>query len=170
MSTLMVTGHRPNKLIGGYNYKSEFNMILRNELYRYISESNCNHFISGGALGVDQMFALEVIHFKKDNPGINITLEIAVPCHKHSSKWLPKSVEIYEYILKNADKVTLVTDADYFPKLMQIRNEYMVNNATYILAVWDGTSGGTKNCIDYAKSKAKLIHVINPNTMENYEI
>jgi uncharacterized phage-like protein YoqJ len=166
MSTLMVTGHRPNKLIGGYDYKSEMNMILRNELYRIISESDCNHFISGGALGVDQLFALEVIRLKKDNPEMGIILEIAVPCRNHSSKWFPKSIEIYDYILKHADKVTLVTDAEYAPRLMQIRNEYMVNNADFVLAVWDGSAGGTKNCIDYAKSKGKLIEYLNPNTME----
>ena len=40
---------------------------------------------------------------------------------------------------------------------MQERNIFMVDRADEILAVWNGTSGGTKNCIDYAKKQNKII-------------
>jgi uncharacterized phage-like protein YoqJ len=36
---------------------------------------------------------------------------------------------------------------------MQKRNEYIVDNSSLLLSLWDGTSGGTKNCLDYAKKK-----------------
>lgn len=37
----------------------------------------------------------------------------------------------------------------------------MVNNTDYIIAVWNGTSGGTKNGIDYANSQGrKVVYII----------
>ena len=50
----------------------------------------------------------------------------------------------------------------YKPYLMQKRNEYMVDHADEVIAVWNGNSGGTKNCVEYAIKQQKLIHRINP--------
>ena len=38
----------------------------------------------------------------------------------------------------------------------------MVDNSDIIIAVWDGTKGGTYNCVQYAKKKNKEIIQINP--------
>ena len=32
---------------------------------------------------------------------------------------------------------------------MQKRNEFMVDNSDLVVAVWNGTSGGTANCLAY---------------------
>lgn len=45
---------------------------------------------------------------------------------------------------------------------MQKRNEYMVNLADKVIAVWGGSSGGTANCVRYAKSVGKEIIIIKP--------
>jgi uncharacterized phage-like protein YoqJ len=34
---------------------------------------------------------------------------------------------------------------------MQIRNEWMVDHCDLLVALWDGSPGGTGNCIRYAK-------------------
>ena len=39
----------------------------------------------------------------------------------------------------------------------------MVDHSDRVLAVWDGSSGGTKNCIDYAKEKMVPVDFILPN-------
>jgi uncharacterized phage-like protein YoqJ len=44
---------------------------------------------------------------------------------------------------------------------MQIRNEWMVDNAHIVLALWDGSSGGTGNCIKYANRKSVNKPIIN---------
>ncbi len=46
---------------------------------------------------------------------------------------------------------------------MQKRNEWMVDNCDMLVAVWDGTDGGTYNCIDYAKRMKKPRILIDPN-------
>ena len=46
---------------------------------------------------------------------------------------------------------------------MQRRNEYMVDKADTLIAVWNGTSGGTANCVKYAKKKGVDIVRLDPN-------
>lgn len=45
---------------------------------------------------------------------------------------------------------------------MQKRNEWMVDRIDELLAIYNGTPGGTKNCIDYAKKLGKPITIICP--------
>ena len=45
---------------------------------------------------------------------------------------------------------------------MQLRNIWMVDRSQYIIGVWDGTEGGTANCIEYAKKKDINILIIKP--------
>ena len=45
---------------------------------------------------------------------------------------------------------------------MQKRNEYMVDKCDILLAVWDGSAGGTNNCVKYARKLDKEIIIIDP--------
>lgn len=157
--TICVTGHRPNKLYG-YDLKNPKWIELKNNLKSILIENQCNEAISGMALGVDTVFAIAVLELK--NEGHNIKLHCAIPCKNHSCKWIRESVDLYNYILSKADKVCIVTDEEYKPWLMQKRNEYMVNNSDIIIAVWDGTNGGTANCVRYAEKQNKKIIRITP--------
>lgn len=38
----------------------------------------------------------------------------------------------------------------------------MVDNSDFVIAVWDGTKGGTANCVRYAKKLNKELVAINP--------
>lgn len=40
---------------------------------------------------------------------------------------------------------------------MQKRNEYMVDLADIVIAVWDGSASGTGNCVRYAERCGKQI-------------
>lgn len=115
------------------------------------------------ALGVDTVFALATLELR--DLGLPIELECAIPCRNHSSKWFDNSVKVYNAILEQADYETLVSDCEYNNNVMQIRNVYMVDNCDVLIAVWDGTSGGTANCVKYAESIGKRIIRINPNTI-----
>lgn len=41
-----------------------------------------------------------------------------------------------------------------------IRNALMVDNATHVLAFWNGVSKGTKHTIDYARKKKLAIKIV----------
>ena len=156
---ICVTGHRPNKLYG-YDLNDPNWTKLKDKLKELLIENNCSEAISGMALGVDTIFALAVLELK--NEGHNIKLHCAIPCRNHSKMWRMESVIIYNEILKQADTVKLVSDEEYRPWHMQRRNVYMVGLSDKVIAVWDGSSGGTGNCVKYAEKENKEIIRINP--------
>lgn len=156
---IAVTGHRPNKMYG-YNIYNEQWLKLKETFKKLLVENNCNEAVTGMALGVDTVFALAVLELKRE--GYNIKLHCAIPCKNHSCKWNKESVDLYNDILSKADFVKLVSDEEYKPYLMQKRNEYMVHLVDKVIAVWDGTKSGTKNCIEYAKRCNKEVIIITP--------
>lgn len=156
---ICVTGHRPNKLYG-YNFSDPRYQKLKEQFKSILKENKCDEAITGMALGVDTVFALAVLELK--NEGYNIKLHCAIPCKNHSCKWGKESVDQYNYILSKADTVKLVSEEEYKPWLMQKRNEYMVDLADKVIAVWDGSKSGTANCVKYAERIGKEIIKIEP--------
>jgi uncharacterized phage-like protein YoqJ len=158
---LCVTGHRPNKL-WGYDYNAPQYQVLKDKIKNLLVrciKKDVNHFVSGMALGVDTLFAEVVLELREE---YDITLECAIPCLNQSAKWVVEANNIWQRICEKADKITYVSDQPYTSSCMQKRNEYMVDNTDIVLAIWDGTAGGTKNCVDYAKRKGKYILHIDP--------
>ena len=165
------TGHRPSKLPGGYYYYCEENIQLGRELRREILElikNGANHFICGGALGVDQIAFMVLQKLKKQ--GHKITVEIAVPFRYQYIKWSEEQRKLYFQQIQQADKITYVDELDlynlslpprtYNVQKLEMRNRYMVDNSDVVIAVWNGTPSGTKNCIDYAYKNHKIVRII----------
>lgn len=161
MKTLCVTGHRPDSLPWKKNTESslckDFLLTLKGNI-KFAISNGYTHFIAGGALGVDTLFALTVIELKAE--GENITLEIAVPCKTQSKSWSEANRNLYDYILSKADEVTYLAE-NYYVFCMQKRNEYMVNKSDCVLCCYNGKkSGGTYNTIKLAqRMNKKLLHV-----------
>lgn len=177
MIKVCFTGHRPNKL-GGYDWNTHKNKDIMIELESIIIsivnkyQNEDIRFICGGALGIDQM-AFHICNNLKSKFN-RISLELAIPFKQQANAWIDESVKIYELQKSQADIVTYVDTIDkyiikgyevdkYYPAKMQKRNEYMVNQSDIVVAVWDGSSGGTGNCVRYAKKINKEIIFLNPN-------
>lgn len=75
-------------------------------------------------------------------------------------KWQEDSKERYENILKNADKITYVSNTNYFNGCMQKRNLYMVDNSSLLIAVFNGKAGGTKSTIELAMKRDLTIRLV----------
>jgi len=187
MKTICFTGHRPDKLKGGYNWDSLDNQKLRGKLWNLIVDlinttskdldEKDFKFIFGGAIGIDQVVFSICEELKQTivKHGIfTIKLELAIPFEKQASKWFERDVDRYELQKQHADIVTFVDSiegyefkgvpvGEYHPAKMQIRNRYMVNNSDIVIAVWNGSKGGTANCVNYAKKQGKEIIVMNPD-------
>jgi uncharacterized phage-like protein YoqJ len=144
------TGHRPTK-IGGYDETHPLRVRIRAALSTAIDRAigeGFDTFISGMALGVDTD-AAELVLEKGQK------LIAAVPFVGQESKWI-SGIERYRHILSQAE-VVIVSPGGYSAQKMQVRNEYMVDRSSLLIAVWDGTSGGTANCVRYAQSKGVRI-------------
>jgi len=64
---------------------------------------------------------------------------------------------MHHMLLKRAARIVHVCEPGYAAWKMQRRNEAMVDACTHVLALWDGSSGGTENCVKYAEKKRKPI-------------
>lgn len=160
------TGHRPNKL-GGYD---ENNPVAReaktglSSMIEVAKESGYRFFISGMALGID-IWAAEMVLSDSD-----LTLIAAVPCPEQSRLWRAKDKERHAKILALAHG-TVTVDTVYSPKAMHLRNHWMVDRSSLVLAVFDGSKdGGTAACLRYALKKNKEIICFNPFTSEVSEL
>lgn len=160
MYTVAVTGHRPPKL-WGYDLSDPHYEHLQKIFEQHLLNVHCTDAWTGMALGADTIFARAVLELRARC--VDIKLHCAIPCLNHSSRWTRESQQEYDRILSVADEVSLVTRQPYAPQLMQIRNQYMVDHADEVLALWDGTSGGTGNCVQYAKSKHVPVTIIKPS-------
>lgn len=152
------TGHRPNKL-GGYKLPNPVYAAVCKQLERTLKELNPTKAISGMALGVDQWAAMICVK-------LGIPFVAAVPFPGQESKWPESSQRIYKLLLKKADDIVMVSDAPFHASKLQKRNEWMVDQLAEpedrLVAVFDGTDGGTCNCVKYAEKHEKQIIRIDP--------
>lgn len=166
--TACFTGHRPDKL-GGYDMKNPTMLKLRDKLLEIIeiliNEEGVNRFISGGALGSDQCAFWCVHMMKKNYP--DTTNIVAIPFLNQDKIWTADQKHWYKKMLNLADEVINVEEAEgykadkdtsfgeFSPIKMQKRNEYMVDKSNTLIAVYDGSKGGTENCVRYASRNQK---------------
>lgn len=164
---LAFTGHRPDKLFG-YDYKEEGNIKmlkrLRSLIERCIEKRGINTFITGMALGVDMWSAQIVLQLKKKYP--HIKLVCAIPCFQQWKKWSQEDREIWHDIVNRADHVHHVSIEPYTKWCMQKRNEWMVDNSNLVISVWDGSEGGTYNCVKYALKRQRTTLQLHPKTLK----
>lgn len=150
-----VTGHRPEK-IGGYDYYHPQREWVRRRLRESLLELKPTMTITGMALGVDQDFAQ--VSFE-----LAIPFLAAIPFAGQEDQWPKSSQRYYEWLLVQADDVIVVSPGGYAWYKMHLRNHWMVENCDHLIAVWDGTDGGTAECIRYArKRKPDRVSYINP--------
>ena len=179
---IAITGHRPHKLGNDYDLTSPLLQLIKYQIenllakYDFMSETDLT-LITGMALGIDTLFAQIAI-------SLRIPFIAAIPCKGQYTRWPKKSVDQYFNILTQSHDVFLVDhrvsldkDLDnlktclspsgnsYSTQKMQQRNIWMVNNCNLLIAVWDGSSGGTANCVKYAQSVGKQIIHINPKEL-----
>jgi uncharacterized phage-like protein YoqJ len=66
----------------------------------------------------------------------------------------------------HAERVVDVDPSEDYPGVWVYnkRNEWMIDHANVVVAVWDGTSGGTANAVKYAKKIKRPVWRIDPAT------
>lgn len=148
------TGHRPDKL-GGYKVPNPIYNFVCQEIDRALRELKPEKVITGMALGIDQ-WAAYIAHRQ------GIPFLAAIPFLNQERKWPTQSQKTYQQLLKLAAEKVIVSPGEYSAAKMQIRNEWMVDHCNKLIAIWDGTPGGTANCINYAKSIGREILFIDP--------
>lgn len=157
------TGHRPKSFPWKYNETAPDCVLLKETLaaqIRLLADSGVTDWLSGMALGVDLWCAQIVLSLKEKNPALRF--HCILPCEGQEVKWPKAEQEQYHSILKRADEVVYVS-RDYHPDCMLERNRYMVDRASILLAVYNGTyRSGTAMTVRYAKEQGTKIMIIDP--------
>ena len=148
--TCCFTGHRPEKLPWGDDETDGRCAALKKKLQDAVEaayDEGMRHFICGMARGCDLYFAEAVLSLREARG--DVSLEAAVPCHSQANSW-PRADQVRRRrILAACDLETLVQD-HYSPGCMSRRNRYMVDHSAMVIAVYDGTPGGTRQTLEYA--------------------
>ncbi len=146
------TGHRPDKMEFG---EKEIKQLLEKAIDDAISEGYVT-FITGMAMGTDIWAAEIVLERRKTNRDLHLIC--ALPHPNFESRRSMREKIRFNKIIKKADLVTEIND-HYFTGCYQVRNEWMVDRANLLIAVFNGQKSGTKNTVDYARRKG--LNVVN---------
>lgn len=137
------TGHRPEKL---RRSEQEIRAELEREIRRAVADG-FTVFITGMARGIDIDAGEIVLQLRAE--GLPVRLICASPYHGFESSWNWEWQRRYNAVMKDADLVRYICPR-YHRGCFQIRNEWLVNHSSRVIAVFNGQSSGTKNTINYA--------------------
>lgn len=149
--TCAFTGYRPSKMPWGYDETDarcvEFRFRLR-EALEYLIGQGYTDFMSGGALGFDQMAARIVLSLREKYPWIRLVM--VIPFDGQADKWSREQRGRWLEIIEASDRVIHISH-EYDKGVFFKRNHYLVENADLLLAAFDGQPGGTAGTVAYAK-------------------
>jgi len=150
------TGHRPEKL-----HCSE--AFIRSELMKQTIaaiEDGKRTFISGMSRGVDIWAAEAVLSLRKELP--TLRLIAAVPYPSFEQRWSHEWQHRYYDVLAQSDLIKYICPQFSLSSYQQ-RNIWMVDHSSLLIAVFNGSAGGTKNTLDYARSQNVRTVLISSN-------
>lgn len=159
--TCCFTGHRPSKLPWKGDERDPRCLALKGELARRLEGAylaGFRHFICGMALGSDLYFCEQALRLREEKyPDLRV--EAAVPFPGQAERWSAEHRARYRALLERCDWETLV-QKEYDAGCMMRRNRYMVDRSGLVLAVFDGSPGGTRNTLLYAAKRHVKVQIL----------
>jgi uncharacterized phage-like protein YoqJ len=149
-SAVSFTGHRPGKLPWRYDEGDPRCLDLKRRLTDAVEAAYADgfrHFLCGMAMGCDLYFCECALALRARHP--DVTVEAVIPCPTQARDWPPDQQARYRALVQDCDFETMVSER-YTPDCMQRRNRYLVDHAALLIAVFDGTPGGTQYTVQYA--------------------
>ena len=142
-SVCCFTGHRklPLEKIGSIIKR------LDREIEDLIAQG-VTDFISGGALGFDQMAASFIL--AKREMGRPVRLTLALPCRDQEKFWGEAERKLYFHLLSEADEIVCVSD-NYVDGCMKKRNRYMIEHSSHCICALLHPFSGTEQTVRHAR-------------------
>jgi uncharacterized phage-like protein YoqJ len=109
-------------------------------------------WITGGAYGLDSHAARYAL-----DTSIPLMLVLPFPAKILCVKWISyDSQELLFRSVKECTKLSVISPV-FSMQPYQLRNEFMVDASDVLAAFFDGSPGGTANCVRYAKCVGRRI-------------
>ena len=147
------TGHRPGKL---KQLEAEVKNWLRQQIMQAVADGYTT-FITGMAMGVDIWAGQIVTELRETDPRLHLIA--AVPWSGFPARWHDEWKAQYNDLLNKADIVRNI-QTHYSSAVFQLRNEWMVDHSSRLIAFYNGESGGTRNTIKYAQKVGNIEIVV----------
>ncbi len=129
---------------------------LRDELLR-LYDSGKRRFISGAAIGFDLLAAEEVVALRAERADVQLVL--ALPFVGQEAKYSEGDKARYRDVVAVADEV-IVIEPCFSLKSYHLRNQYMIDNCSALIAYSCGKGRGTLSTIRRAaKSHVEVINI-----------
>lgn len=165
-----ITGHRPQRFKFKYNehYKLcvKIKKALTGEIINFYNQGVRTFWI-GGSIGVDTWAGEIIAELKKQKAYEDMRLCVALPFPGFKERYDPKQQTRLRDILRACDEQVITSEVES-RNAYRIRNEYMVDQSTCLLAVYDNDRSirsGTGMTFNYAKKKKQLpVILIHPDT------
>ena len=130
-----------------YNLEKEIDRLIR---------LGVTTFISGGAVGFEQIAASLVI-IKKET-GFPVRLILAVPYRGEEASWSMRERRLFRNLMNDADDAVYLSKT-YSKKCMDKRNRYLVDNSAHCICAMLDENGEVGRTVQYAH--IQNIQVIN---------
>lgn len=116
---------------------------------------------SGMALGADTIWAKVIVAARKHYGFNKIKFVADCPLPTQPSRWPKTSQQTWQKLVDQADVVNYVTKGQYYPAVMEERNQMMINPSDECIAFWSGSkTGGTANGVrDARQNQVKIWHI-----------
>jgi uncharacterized phage-like protein YoqJ len=147
---IAVSGHRPGKL-GGYG--ADVLQRATRLATKYLRALEPKQVITGMALGWDTACALAAIK-------LQIPFIAALPFKGQDARWTREQRAMYRLILDHSDEIVMVSRLNTV-EAFQTRNVWMADHCEEVLALWDGSPGGTAHMIRYATGPGRWRKIYN---------
>lgn len=147
------TGHRslPKEKIESINKRLDV------EIEKLIA-LGVTDFISGGALGFDQISASIIIAKKKT--WRSVRLIFMLPCKNQDEFWNTEQKQLYHSLLAKADEIVYVSSA-YINDCMKKRNMLMIDNSSYCICALLNLHTGTGQTVRHAEKRGlRVVNVV----------
>lgn len=126
---------------------------LNHEIENLIEQGVVN-YISGGALGFDQIAASLIVAKKEMGRAIRLVFSLA--CKNQDALWNDAQKRLYRNLLAEADEVIYVSEM-YDNECMKKRNRYMVDRSAYCICALLRSYSGTHQTVKYARQEGLRI-------------
>lgn len=150
--TAAFSGHR--------TYHAEAGALLR-ETIEGLYARGMRTFLSGMAVGFDLAAAEAVVACRADCP--ELRLAAVMPFAGQQNRFGPTDRSRYERLLAAADEAVILSDT-YHRGCYAVRNDYLTDHASVLVAWYDGSRGGTQYTVRRALALGREVRNLHPSS------
>lgn len=165
----VVIGHNPKRFKFKYNETYSLCKKIKKAIKEQIIQlyhEGVRRFYVGGSLGIDIWTGEIVLRLKEQTEYKEIELAMVLPFPEHDKNWDKRSKTRLAFLMKHSVEKIIMGKTDCWRSYID-RNQYMINQAEYLIAVYDNIPDERTQItqiVEYAKKKKLRIIIIHPDT------